>query len=89
MVVLCICPVCLFIWYGGLVAKLCPTLVTQWTVAASLLCPWDSPGKNSGAGCHFLLHYMVYNFQNLARLLLSLENVLRRVAGGAGPFLIK
>ena len=20
-----------------------------------LLCPWDSPGKNTGAGCHFLL----------------------------------
>ena len=22
---------------------------------AWLLCPWDSPGKNSGVGCHFLL----------------------------------
>ena len=22
---------------------------------AGLLCPWDSPGKNSGVGCHFLL----------------------------------
>ena len=21
-----------------------------------LLCPWDSPGKNTGVGCHFLLH---------------------------------
>ena len=21
-----------------------------------LLCPWDFPGKNTGAGCHFLLH---------------------------------
>jgi len=21
-----------------------------------LLCSWDSPGKNTGAGCHFLLH---------------------------------
>ena len=20
------------------------------------LCPWDSPGKNTGVGCHFLLH---------------------------------
>ena len=20
-----------------------------------LLCPWDSPGKNAGVGCHFLL----------------------------------
>ena len=22
---------------------------------AGLLCPWDSPGKNTGVGCHFLL----------------------------------
>ena len=22
---------------------------------AKLLCPWDSPGKNTGVGCHFLL----------------------------------
>ena len=24
--------------------------------AARLLCPWDSPGKNTGGGCHALLH---------------------------------
>src|SRR5574340_2802 len=23
-----------------------------------LLCPWDSPGKNTGVGCHFLLQSM-------------------------------
>ena len=27
--------------------------VTLWTVAR--LCPWDSPGKNTGLGCHILL----------------------------------
>ena len=21
-------------------------------------CPWDSPGKNTGVGCHFLLQYV-------------------------------
>ena len=27
-----------------------------WTrVTTSLLCPWDSPGKNTGVGCHALL----------------------------------
>ena len=26
----------------------------EWP-AARLLCPWDSPGKNTGVGCHFLL----------------------------------
>ena len=28
--------------------------VTPWTVACQLLCPWDSPGKNTGVGCHCL-----------------------------------
>ena len=23
-----------------------------------LPCPWDSPGKNTGVGCHFLLQFM-------------------------------
>ena len=23
-----------------------------------LTCPWDSPGKNTGVGCHFLLQYL-------------------------------
>ena len=26
--------------------------------AHRLLCPWDSPGKNTGVGCHFLLQCM-------------------------------
>ena len=26
-----------------------------WTVAARLLCPWDSLGKSTGVGCHALL----------------------------------
>ena len=29
--------------------------VTPWAVAHRLLCPWDSPGKNIGVGCQFLL----------------------------------
>ena len=28
---------------------------TPWTVATRLLCPWDSPGKNTRGGCHILL----------------------------------
>ena len=29
---------------------------TSWIIQpARLLCPWDSPGKNSGVGCHALL----------------------------------
>ena len=29
--------------------------VTPQTGPIRLLCPWDSPGKNTGVGCHFLL----------------------------------
>ena len=39
---------------GGLVAKSCLTLVIPWPVAARF-CPWDSPGKNTGVVCQFLL----------------------------------
>ena len=28
---------------------------TLWTVACQLLCPWDSPGKNTVVSCHALL----------------------------------
>ena len=28
-----------------------------------LLCPWDSPGKNTGVGCHFLLHVSISSVQ--------------------------
>ena len=27
---------------------------------ARLLCPWDSPGKNTGVGCHFLLQGILF-----------------------------
>ena len=30
--------------------------VTPWTVTCQdLFCPWNSPGKNTGVGCHSLL----------------------------------
>ena len=37
------------------VAQLCSTLGDPWTVNHRLLCPWNSSGKNTGVGCHFLL----------------------------------
>ena len=30
-------------------------LVTSWTIACQAPCAWDSPGKNTRVGCHFLL----------------------------------
>ena len=29
-------------------------VVTPWTAPTRLLCPWDSPGKSTGVGCHCL-----------------------------------
>ena len=39
-----------------LVTKSCLTLLQLHGLQpARLFCPWDSPGKNTGVGCHFLL----------------------------------
>jgi len=40
-----------------------------------LPCPWDSPGKNSGVGCHFLLQCMkVKSESEVAQSCLTLHN---------------
>ena len=36
----------------------CPTVRLHRRQPTRLLCPWDSPGKNTGVGCHFLLQCM-------------------------------
>ena len=41
---------------GGLVTKLCPTLVTLWAIACWALHPWDFPAKILEWVCHFLLY---------------------------------
>ena len=38
-----------------LLTQSCPTISNPRDVPARLLCPWDSPGKNTGVGCHVLL----------------------------------
>ena len=40
-----------------------------------LLCPWDSPGKNTGVGCHFLLQCIkVKSESEVAQLCLTLSD---------------
>ena len=34
-----------------------------------LPCPWDSPGKNTGVGCHFLLQCMKVKLLSRVQLL--------------------
>ena len=36
---------------------------------ARLLCPWDSPGRNTGVGCHFLLQEISLNQGSIPGLL--------------------
>ena len=59
---ICVCTFYLGVWgfIGGVLCVLsCFShvwlFVTPWTIATGLLCPWDSPGKNTGVGCHALL----------------------------------
>ena len=35
----------------GILAQLCPTRCDHMDCPVRLLCPWDSPGKNTGVGC--------------------------------------
>ena len=50
---------------------------TPWTVAHQVLCPWDSPRKNTGVGCHPLLQG-TFPIQGLSR---GLIHLLRWQAG--------
>ena len=36
-----------------------------------LLCPWDSPGQNTGVGCHFLLHTIILENENVSHSVVS------------------
>ena len=49
----------------------CPTLRLHRRQPTRLLCPWDSPDKNTGVGCHFLLLLWA-----LSTLILLKSNVL-------------
>ena len=48
---------------------------TPYTAAHQASRPWDSPGKNTGVGCHFLLQCMkVKSESEVAQLCLTLRN---------------
>ena len=48
---------------------------TPQTAAHQAPHPWDSPGKNTGVGCHFLLQCMkVKSESEVAQLCLTLSN---------------
>ena len=54
----------------------CPTLCDPIDGSPPGSRPWDSPGKNSGAGCHFLLQLMkVKRESEVAQSCLTLSNL--------------
>ena len=70
----------IILWCGGLVDKSCQTLVTLWTVKpAKLLCPWDSPSKNTAVGCHLLLQE-IFPTQELNSRLLHCRQILYQLS---------
>ena len=52
----------------------CLTLQPHELWPATLLCPWDSPGKNTGVGCHALLQGIFPTHGSNTRLLCLLHN---------------
>ena len=51
---------------GSVVGTLCDPMDCS---SARLLCPWNFPGKNTGAGCHFLLQRIFFTQGSNLRLL--------------------
>ena len=64
-------------------AQSCPTLRPQGLQPTRLLCPWDSPGKNTGGGCHSLLQG-IFPTRGLNPPLLSLLQVSSLPVGHLG-----
>ena len=44
-----------------LLTQSCPTLQPCGLLPTRHFCPWDSPGKNTGVGCHSLLQWIFPN----------------------------
>ena len=62
----------------------CPTLCDPIDGGPPGFCPWDSPGKNNGVGCHFLLQCMkVESESEVAQSCLILRDPMDRSPSGS------
>ena len=59
--------------YPVVVIQSCLTLRPLGLYPSRLLCPWDFPGKNTGASCHSLLQGIFRTQGSNSRLLLILH----------------
>ena len=44
---------------------------------ARLFCPWDSPGKNTAVGFHFLLHHIINTILSYMEIICKQEIILK------------
>ena len=64
------------------------TLCDPMDEPARLLCPWNSPGTNTGAGSHFLLQG-IFLTQESNRGLLQCRQILYHLSQQESPFCIR
>ena len=62
----------------------CSVMSHSFCPALRLLCPWDSPGKNTGVGCHFLLQG-IFLTQGLNPGLLHCRQILHCLSHQGSP----
>ena len=70
--------------YAMSVTQSCPTLCDPMTCPTRLLCPWDSPGKNTGVGSHSLLQG-IFPTQGLNPGLLPCRQILYHLSHQGSP----
>ena len=58
--------------------------VTLWTIAHLASHPWNSPGKNTGVGCHFILQG-IFLTQGLNLGLLNCRQILYQMSHQGSP----
>ena len=62
----------------------CPTLQPHRCQPTRLPHPWDSPGKNTGVGCHFFLQFVKVKSENeVAQLCPTLSDSMDRSLPGS------
>ena len=62
-------------------------IATPWTIAPRPLCPWDSPDKNTGVGCHSLLQE-IFLTQGLNSCLPSCRQTVYHLSHQGSPYTI-
>ena len=70
---------CLKVYMKVKVTQSCPTLCNSVDCLTRFLCPWNSPGKITGVGCHSLLQ-RIFLTQGLNPSLLSCRRILYHVS---------